>query len=87
MSVLEDYGNLSIHSSEPQVIQFGSGPDEYSDSENEDDYTFTIPELKDSDALEEEDAEVTFEKKDESEEESSDDDEELIIDPEKTEQL
>ena len=63
MSVLEDYGNLSIHSSEPQVIQFGSGPDEYSDSENEDDYTFTIPELKDSDALEEEDAEVTFEKK------------------------
>ena len=88
MSVLEDFGNLSIDTTEPPFIQFGNGPDEYSDSENEDDYTFSIPELKDSDALEEEETEVTFEKKDVSdEEESSDDDEELIIDPEKTENV
>ncbi len=88
MSVLEDYGNLSIDTTEPPFIQLGNGPDEYSDSENEDDYTFSIPELKDSDALEEEETEVTFEKKDVSdEEESSDDDEELIIDPEKTENV
>ena len=81
MPFFEEFGNLSTTESEP-IIQIGNGPEEDED-ENEDEFVFNIPELKDSDVLEEEEEEATFEKR----EESSDDEEDLIIDPEKVEKI
>lgn len=80
MPFLEEFGNLSTTDNEP-IIQIGNGPDD--DEEEEEEYVFNIPELKDSDALEEDEEEATFEKNIE----SSDDEEELIIDPEKVEKI
>jgi hypothetical protein len=90
MPVFEEFGNLSINTSAEQFIQLGSGPDEDEVSDNDDEYVFDIPELKDSDALEE-DEEATFEIKEGTDgtdvESSDDDEEELIIDPEKVERV